>query len=642
MNLFARHRRNQKITQCTEVLGVYFRFLFPRSLDAILLSLAFLTGCTGDLNHSLTPPNANSPIDECVSPIAVSLMTGAQQIFTAAACGTIQQNWQWTVNGIAGGNSIQGTISANGLYIAPAINPGRSVTIAAVDTVNGLSRGTATITITNPTLVPFVGASYMQTLQAWNASLLPWVESLSGLSWDPGPRMWSATPDWTMPPEGIASNVYYLEEALRPVTRMAIVRQDISLMEELAMFHVALLQLRTTTIGNMLQNAAPLSVIFIDGPATTRTFAWYEPLSSTQVRLRDCQTCNAQYLSTASRLLRAIAEMPAAKRTEPLINFVQQYSSFLVADQLLRLMYGNTSWSHWDSPNIPQPVVSSWAFLAATGYEPPDPIKYEAAMTDIELWLVADSAEVLEANYAAPDLNILDSNSKLQLQQAVIAGVALMQARCHHAVSPDGADVLSAFAGDYDDHPDYAYSAITTSAQPPSPEQKRGLGWDISHAYRLPIIFRTLYETRAATGVSFPQMNDLVALANSYVHLAFNGNETLPAFNNYIDGWNGWFAVEEPSIQNGYPPYQSCQAGQDPDNCLTAGTMQGWGELAYINPSLASLSQTLINLAYDDSSATAAFKAQHYTYAGQQYSANSGTYPLLMVYVAADSAERLP
>jgi hypothetical protein len=422
---------------------------------------------------------------------------------------------------------------------------------------------------------------------------------------------------------------------------MAIIHQDIALIEELAKFHTALLQQRTITLGDYIGGAPANSVIFIDGPSTARTFAWYETYSATQVRIRDCQTCNAQYLSTAARLMRAIAEMPASQRTAPMLTFVQQFSGFLVSEQLLRLMYGTTPWSHWDNAVIPQPVVSAWTFLAATGYRPAAPLRFESAMTDMELWMVASSAEVLAADQAAPELNILDGTTREKLHTAVTAGVALMQTRCHHMTAPDGADVLSAFAGDYDDHPDYAYAGNLGAAQPAAPAPGIGLGWDSSHAYRFPVIFRSLYETQSATGVTFPSKSDLVALGNTYVHLAYDGNQQLPGFSSFIDGWDGWYGVAAPDIPSGYPPSQYCKASGDPDNCLTPGTVQGWGELAFVNPDLASLSQRLINLAYDDSAATAAFKHQRYYYASQEYSANGANYPLLMVYVAGDAAERL-
>ena len=610
-----------------------------------MIGLAALTGCmelsnTVELTQSAAnPPTGSQPCSMALTPLSATVTAGAQQPFSVNSCSTVSA--QWTVNGTVGGNVVDGTISAGGLYTAPAINPGAAVTISVTNSGNSSIRSSL-VTIVNPAQPAFQGATYADTLLAWNANLLPWVEALSGLTWNPEARTWTSTPNWTAPSEGIAPEIYYLEEALRPVTRMSIAHQDTALMEELAMFHVALLAQRTTTIGSMLHNAPSNSIIFIDGAATDRTFAWYEPYSATQVRIRDYQLANAQYLSTATRLLRAIAEMPATDRTAPMLTFVEQYSSFLANEQLLRLMYGSTPWSHWQNPNIPQPVVSAWTFLAATGYRPPDPLKFEAAMTDMEIWMVADSADVLAANQAAPELNIVDSHSAMLLQQAVTAGVSLMQARCHHEIAPDGADILSLFAGDYDDYIDYEYAADTSAAQPAALAPKTGLSWDISHSYRFPVTFRTLYETSSATGVTFPAKNDLVALANTYVHLAFNGDQKMPAFSNFVDGWNGWYGVEQTGIPNGYPPYQDCQAQAETDNCLTPGSVQGWGELATINPSLAALSQTLINLAYDDSAATAIFKDQHYYYYGQHYSANSGTYPFLMVYVAGDAAELLP
>jgi hypothetical protein len=70
---------------------------------------------------------------------------------------------------------------------------------------------------------------------------------------------------------------------------------------------------------------------------------------------------------------------------------------------------------------------------------------------------------------------------------------------------------------------------------------------------------------------------------------------------------NRWVNLD-PSSLFSYPPEQYCNALQSPINCLTGGALQGRGQLAFANPSLASLVQSLINLTYDDSAATAAFK----------------------------------
>lgn len=79
-----------------------------------------------------------------VSPAALAVPAGATANFSATAGGNaVTPTWQ--VNGITGGNSSVGTISASGSYIAPLTPPsGGFVTITAV---SGANTGTATATI---------------------------------------------------------------------------------------------------------------------------------------------------------------------------------------------------------------------------------------------------------------------------------------------------------------------------------------------------------------------------------------------------------------------------------------------------------------------------------------------------------------
>ncbi len=610
-------------------------------LIAISLALALFQGCAGVASSPNSSQAKSTAITGTISvqPLSVTIAANDSQTFRAAVSGLSSTDVQWMVNGVLGGNTAFGTISTGGEYKAPAIDPGPAVMISAISVTDPQVSGSATVSIANPPTPILQGVSYSKSLASWNAVLVPWIENLAGLNWDARTRTWIPLPGWTAPAEGMGPSLYYLEQALRPATRMAIAKRDTALMEQLAEFHLAMLHLRTTTIGDMLNHAPPNAMIFIDGSSNQRTFAWYEPYEDT-VRIRDAQQATAQYLSTAAQLLRSVAEMPAGGRTQTLNSFAQEFSGFIVSEQLLRLLYGQTAWSHYDNPNIPQPVVQAWRFLAVSAYRPPHPFAYQAAMTDTELWMISDAAEVLGADAAAPELNILDPTDRQQLQKAVLAGTTLMQSRCHHTTAPDGADVLSAFAGDYDDYPDYAYAAFTTPTVPTSPGQKYGLSWDISHSYRLPIVFRSLYETRSATGASFPARQDLVALANNYVHLAFNGDWQLPDFNNFLDGWDGWFRVGYSSIPGGYPPHKYCNAMQNPNNCLIAGGLQGWGQLAFANPDLATLSQAVVDLAFDSAPQDATFKDQHYFYNGH-YNVSHDSYPQLLIYVVGDNAERL-
>lgn len=508
-----------------------------------------------------------------------------------------------------------------------------------VDTSWGRGRGVGA----EPTVTAAVNAgnavTYAKFRTSWDAVMLPWIAKLSGLSWDEQSRSWKATPGWASPESGVGPNIYYLEQALRPATRMAIVKQDIPFMEELASFHLELLRQRTITLGALQPSHIGGGIDLIDGLPSNRLFEWRQR-SGAGVHASDPQLSTVQYLSTAARLMRAIAEMPKAQRTKPLLAFVNEYRPFLVSDQLLRLLYGRSPIAYSYDKNIPQPVVQAWVFLAKTGYAAPYPLHYRSAMSDAELWVLADAAEVLGADAADPSLGVLDGKSRAQLKQAVQAGVSVLSSRCHHVTAPDGADVLSVFAGDYDGHPDVAYSGIASGPETPTtPKGKPGLSWDVSHSYRLPIVFRALYDTRSATGVEFPQKSDLVALSNTYVHLALDKESKLPVFNNYLDGSNGWYRVGYPSLPKGYPPHQYCQA-KESGNCLTPGALQGWGQLAFVNPQLATLEQTLIKLAYDDSPETVKFKEQYFYYNGP-YSANAPNYPWLMIYVVGDDAEEL-
>lgn len=82
-----------------------------------------------------------------VSPSGVQVLAGATQQMTATASdgGTA---FVWQVNGVTGGNSSLGTISATGLYAAPNLPPaGGKVTITAVEQGNSGASGSATLMI---------------------------------------------------------------------------------------------------------------------------------------------------------------------------------------------------------------------------------------------------------------------------------------------------------------------------------------------------------------------------------------------------------------------------------------------------------------------------------------------------------------
>jgi len=92
-------------------------------------------------------------------PTAATLPTGGLQQFAATVTGTSDTSVTWEVNGVIGGNSTVGTISALGSYQAPTAVPSpATVTVTAVENATGMS-ASAQITIVSGSGTPTVSLS---------------------------------------------------------------------------------------------------------------------------------------------------------------------------------------------------------------------------------------------------------------------------------------------------------------------------------------------------------------------------------------------------------------------------------------------------------------------------------------------------
>ncbi len=111
------------------------------TVSAVMLVLA-LAACGNNNN----PPNNPSVT---VSPATANVQEGSQQQFTATVSNTNDNAVTWQVNGVTGGNTSVGTISATGLYTAPSVIPNpASVTISAFITDMSTVAGSSIVTIT--------------------------------------------------------------------------------------------------------------------------------------------------------------------------------------------------------------------------------------------------------------------------------------------------------------------------------------------------------------------------------------------------------------------------------------------------------------------------------------------------------------
>lgn len=163
----------------------------PLSRSAFLsffLSWTLLTACL--------LPGFASPVDGLtvtVDPSAVTIPVGSVVQITATVTGTKSGKnlgVVWTVNGVAGGNSVVGTVTATGLYTAPAVPPsGWTVSVKATSAVVPSASATCAVTVRNqipnltnvapnplppgPFTLTLTGSRFVSGAQAlWNGSPL--------------------------------------------------------------------------------------------------------------------------------------------------------------------------------------------------------------------------------------------------------------------------------------------------------------------------------------------------------------------------------------------------------------------------------------------------------------------------------------
>ena len=103
---------------------------------------------TTPLGSATSPEPFTVPGAITVSPTSVVVFTKASQQFTATESGTTTPAVTWSVNGVVGGDATVGTISAVGLYTAPAAVPSPpTLTVTATNTSDSSLFDSATVVI---------------------------------------------------------------------------------------------------------------------------------------------------------------------------------------------------------------------------------------------------------------------------------------------------------------------------------------------------------------------------------------------------------------------------------------------------------------------------------------------------------------
>ncbi len=124
-----------------------------RSLFICALSLALMViavGCGGSAGSSTGSQSDLGVTAVAISPASASISCSSSQQFTATVTGGSNAAVSWSVDGVSGGNSSVGTVSATGLYRAPGASGTHTVTATSVADATKSASATVTISCAPP------------------------------------------------------------------------------------------------------------------------------------------------------------------------------------------------------------------------------------------------------------------------------------------------------------------------------------------------------------------------------------------------------------------------------------------------------------------------------------------------------------
>ena len=171
-------------TQAVDLDKVWPRLLRVPILPllALLAASACLPGCagTGASPAVLSPPPPPSPppstpsVSVAITPGSASVLLGNTLAFAATVSNVSDASVSWSVNGVSGGSASSGTISAAGVYTAPANLPAPTSVVTAQSVADPSKQASATVTIVSDIVVamsPGVASVELGATQTFHAAV---------------------------------------------------------------------------------------------------------------------------------------------------------------------------------------------------------------------------------------------------------------------------------------------------------------------------------------------------------------------------------------------------------------------------------------------------------------------------------------
>ncbi|MGH9394938.1 MAG: hypothetical protein ACRD1E_12260, partial [Terriglobales bacterium] len=142
-------------------------FSAPASVPSPALETITATSVGDPAKSGMAQVTVVAPLTISLTPAKALLKPGATQQFTASVQNATNTAVSWSVNGKPGGDSANGTITAAGLYTAPATAPGTaSATVTATSVQDPTRSASAEVDFVQPILVSIDPASATISLGA--------------------------------------------------------------------------------------------------------------------------------------------------------------------------------------------------------------------------------------------------------------------------------------------------------------------------------------------------------------------------------------------------------------------------------------------------------------------------------------------
>ena len=133
--------------------GVYLAPVLMPASSSVVIRATSVADATkyGQATVTLTLP----PVTVAISPLSATVQVGNSQTFTATVSGSANTAVTWSVNGVAGGSALAGTISPAGVFTAPAAKPASGIaTIRATSVAAPAVSAQAVVSLTLPPVPP--------------------------------------------------------------------------------------------------------------------------------------------------------------------------------------------------------------------------------------------------------------------------------------------------------------------------------------------------------------------------------------------------------------------------------------------------------------------------------------------------------